>query len=430
MGGYIQNLLLILFEVICCSIFFETFGKKRYSAKFYVGQIFVLWVMCFAVAYTFSQNFFVRQIAGVLTYGIIMFWCISISIQKSIILSVFYIGILGVIDYVAYAVNNACYSKNILSEEYKEAESMMIILLSKSIVFLCVLLIRRRFGKRITNRLKSADWVKLLFIPTFTIIIIASVLVLFDSATLEKQTNILFVIAFGMIGMNVFVFLLVNDIVKREESIYENNLFRLQVENQAEMYRSVSENFEVQRKRTHEYKNQIICIESLLEKQEYGKLNEYVKTIFGKLELELDAINTNNIIVNAILNTKYQEAVRKGIVFVFKVNDLSAIGISDDDVVTLLSNLLNNAIEACEKCTTKKRIKLKFVNENGKVILSVKNTYCQPVTYENGTIISTKQSEYEEHGVGIKNIIKIVEKYGGSYVIKHDKEEFNFSIMI
>ena len=430
MGGYIQNLLLILFEVICCSIFFETFGKKRYTTKYYIGQILVLWCACFASAYVFSFNFFIRQIACVLVNGIIMFWCIDISIQKSIILAVFYMGILGVTDYAAYAVNNVFHTNNLIGEEYREAESILVILLSKSIVFLCVLLIRRRFGNKKTDRLKSVDWLKLLFIPVFTIIIIASTLALSDSAAAKTQTNILFVISFGMIGMNVFVFLLVNDIVKREERIHENNIFRLQVENQAKMYRSISENFEMQRKRTHEYKNQIICIESLLEKKEYNKLNEYVKTIFGQLDLELDAINTNNVIVNAILNTKYQEAVSKGIVFVFKVNDLSAICISDDDVVTLLSNLLNNAIEACEKCVTKKVIKLKFVNENNTLVLSVKNTYCQPVMRENGEIISTKPSEYREHGVGIKNIIKIVEKYDGSYVIKHDEEEFNFSIMI
>ena len=42
-------------------------------------------------------------------------------------------------------------------------------------------------------------------------------------------------------------------------------------------------------------------------------------------------INTNNVIVNAILNTKYQEMTDKGIVFAFRVNDLSKIGISDED---------------------------------------------------------------------------------------------------
>ncbi len=45
------------------------------------------------------------------------------------------------------------------------------------------------------------------------------------------------------------------------------------------------------------------------------------------------------------LNTKYQEAISKNIVFVFKVNDLSKIVIDDEDLVVILANLLNNAIE-------------------------------------------------------------------------------------
>ena len=56
----------------------------------------------------------------------------------------------------------------------------------------------------------------------------------------------------------------------------------------------------------------------------------------------------------------------------FRVNDLSQVKMKDEDVVTILLNLLNNAIEACEKCDDKKIIKLKFVNEDGVVIISVK----------------------------------------------------------
>ena len=44
-----------------------------------------------------------------------------------------------------------------------------------------------------------------------------------------------------------------------------------------------------------------------------------------------------------------EEAISKNIVFVFKVNDLSKIVIKDEDLVVILANLLNNAIEACEK---------------------------------------------------------------------------------
>lgn len=136
------------------------------------------------------------------------------------------------------------------------------------------------------------------------------------------------------------------------------------------------------------------------------------------------------MIVNAILNTKYQEAISKHIVFVFKVNDLSRIGIDDEDLVVVLANLLNNAIEACEKCEEKKIIKFKFMVEDELIILSVKNTYNQPLVYDNDEIRNSKTVEAEAHGVGIKNIIRIVEKYEGEYVIQHNKMEFYFSLII
>lgn len=140
-------------------------------------------------------------------------------------------------------------------------------------------------------------------------------------------------------------------------------------------------------------------------------------------------INTNNVIVNAILNTKYQEMTDKGIVFAFRVNDLSKIGISDEDVVTILANLLNNAIEACEECSGKKIIKLKFTCEKDRVIISVKNTYGRPIQYDKDEIVTSKVINPDEHGIGIKNIVSVIDKYNGSYVIQESGEEFYFSIV-
>lgn len=66
----------------------------------------------------------------------------------------------------------------------------------------------------------------------------------------------------------------------------------------------------------------------------------------------------------------------KGIVFIFQINDLSGIKMCDEDIVVILSNLLNNAIEACEKCSGKKFMKIEtMVKEKNNIIISVKNTY-------------------------------------------------------
>jgi len=315
-------------------------------------------------------------------------------------------------------------------KEHNYVEGVLVVLLGKTILFLCILFIRKQFGKKSTEMLVDTEWLRFLFFPVFTIAVISGMLSVFDHVETSQQANVLFIIAFGVAGMNIVVFYLINDIIEREMKLYENKVFQMQVKNQVNMYHSISENFGNQKRKTHEYKNQIVCIESLLAKKQYAELEEYVQSIYGNFNKELDAINTNNVIVNAVLNTKYQEAVDKGIVFVFRINDLSNIMISGDDIITILSNLLDNAIEACEKCIDKKVIKLKFVKENEAIVISVKNTFNHEIHYENGDIKTTKLSRVEEHGVGIKNVVRVIEKYGGSYVIKNHDKEFFFSIVI
>ena len=246
----------------------------------------------------------------------------------------------------------------------------------------------------------------------------------------EVQANVLYSISLGLVVMNIFVYFLINDIVTSEAKLHEKEILGLQFKNQIDMYRSISENYEIQKKKSHEFKNHILCIESLLKDHEYDKASKYVRNISNTFIGEKNVINTNHVIINAILNTKYQEAISKNIVFVFKVNDLSKIVIEDEDLVVILANLLNNAIEACEKCEEKKTIKLKFVIEENLIVLSVKNTCSNLIIYSGNEIKTSKKDEPEMHGIGIKNIIQIVEKYNGEYVIKNENNEFSFSIII
>lgn len=425
------ELLIIFFEVLCCKIFCEIFGKLRYKGLVNSVQLVLLEFGVLIAARGLSELFIIKQVVMVSLFALFMFWHMKINIKKSFILAVLYQAMLLSIEYLAYSINiELCSGSKIIGKKY-DLENVLVILLGKAIVFLCILVIKKQLGEKNTEILADTEWLKLLIFPVFTIIIIASMLSCFKYVETSEQTMLLFIGAFGLIGMNIVVFYLINDIVERETQLYESRIFRLQVKSQAEKYQSISDNFEKQKKRTHEYKNQIECMESLLAQKQYSKLEEYVKGICGRLDKELDAIDTNNIIVNAILNTKYQEAEENGIVFVLRVNDLSSLRFKDEDIVIILSNLLNNAIEACKKCDSNRRVlKLKFVKEDGMIKIGVRNTFNNPILYENGEIKSTKLVKTEEHGVGIKNIIEIIEKYDGSYVIKDENQEFYFSIII
>lgn len=431
MSDLFTEILIIFLEVLCCKIFFEIFAKLRNKGWINILQILLLEGSVFIAAGMLSKFFIIKQIVMASIFAIFMFWHVKISLKKSFALALLHQAMILSIDYLTYFISIELGLVGETAGGKYSLENVLVILLGKAIVFLCVLIIGRLLRGKSTEILVDIDWLKLLIFPVFTIIIIAAMISAFRNVETPEQITLVLISSFGMIGMNILVFYLLNDTVDRETQRHEDSIIRMQAKNQAEMYRSISENFDKQKKKIHEYKNQISCMEALVKRKQISKLEEYVKGIYDKLDKEMDAIDTNHIIVNAVLNTKYQEAEENRIVFVLRVNDLSGLRIEDEDIVTILSNLLNNAIEACKKCDIGKRIlKFKFVCEDGMIKIGVKNTFNHPIIYENGEMKSTKFIKAEEHGVGIRNMIEAIEKYNGSYVIKEDGQEFCFSIVI
>lgn len=302
-----QSILLMFIELMCCKIFFETFGKIRYKGWINILQfVLLLGSICF-LSYSFSGYFVIRQIAIILTVSIFMLWHVEISLRKSFVLAIMFDALLLALDYLIYMISRWIpLDSELLGQQYVIGRNL-VYLLGKATLFFIILVIRKKFGKKSMEMMLDTEWLRFLFFPVFTIVSISAMLSVFEYIQTVEQANLLAIIAFGMVGMNIVVFYLINDIVEREMKIHENKVFQIQARDQLEMYKSISENFDNQKRKTHEYKNQISCIESLLDKKQYSKLEEYVKKINGFLNNEPDTINTNNVIVNAILNTKYQE---------------------------------------------------------------------------------------------------------------------------
>ena len=276
--------------------------------------------------------------------------------------------------------------------------------------------------------LTAMEWARFTVFPAFTIVVLIALLTNFEIPKSSSQKNILLCIAFGLLVMNLMVFHLINDILKREALIRENRLLIERAKNETGMYRVISENYEKQRKREHEHKNQMAFIAALARSNKIDEINHYLKEYNEEMIENTDLINTNHVIVNAVLNSKYKEAREKGIVFVVKVNDLSELRIKDEDIVLILSNLLSNAIEASTE-SNEPVVKLKFIRECHQIIISVVNTLSKEPFIIGNKFITTKE-DTENHGIGIENIRETVEKYGGSCVIKYDESSFRFVILI
>ena len=431
MLNYVQGIVLTALEIICCKIFFESFGKKRYESS--LRNCFIIFstiISCYLIVLTFYNKFIIKQILVIVAIALFMSAYVKVKLIKAIVLSLLFQGLLLSIDYLTFWVNISLFKSIADINKSYLIDASMIVVMAKLVLFMTVVIIRKKTGDKTADVLSNADFLRFMFFPISTIFTIIALIDTSGNGANQRQNDVFLAISLCLACMNILLFYLINDILKREIRVRESDIFRLRAKNQTDTYRSISENFVKQRRRTHEYKNQILCIESLINTGNYEELKNYIKNISGHLSTELDYIKTNNVIVDAILNSKYRETLEKGIMFIFQLNDVSTLGIEDEDIVVILSNLLSNAIEACEKYSGKKVIKLKFIKEGDDIIISVKNTYNGELEIRDGEIQTSKLYDSDEHGIGIKNIIAVIEKYQGSYNIQNDKEEFYFSIML
>lgn len=377
MGNSINSVIIITIEMITCRMLYESFvvRKKNITDKVYNMSMVILIGVMFIISRILKTYIPVKLLAGMIAIVIYMYIMEQISIIKSAAIALIYYSVAIVLDYLIMLVMISIFGSLENVGNISETAGNSLIILSRAVFLLITIFLRQYSLRKNVNRVDVSNS---------------------DSYKLR-----------------------------------ENEVLKQQAAGQIELYRTVSENFDRQRRKTHEYKNQMLCIETLAENEEYDKLKSYVKSITGNLNRELDMIDTNNKIVNAVLNAKYHEAVDNNILMVFKINDLSGINISDEDIVQVLSNLLDNAIEAARQCDINHRlIKLKFTCEDAHTILSVSNTYkYEPQITDDGYMI-TRKEEKQEHGFGLRNVMAVLDKYNARHVIRCERGEFFFAMML
>ena len=426
---YVYGVIYTILYVMFCKMFIESFTKKRVLGKIYRFLILNGFIMIEYLQSIIFANIMLLKVIGIILCGTLFMWLyFEQKIIKIFILVLLYEGLCITTDYISLSMVGHFFIHVQREQLLSPAMNLLMGCLSQILLFFIILGIGRYFANNSASMLTELEWIRFTIFPVFTMGSIMAMLADFDTTVSIRQKDVLLYIAFGMLIINVLVFYLIHDILEREKQIREDKLFRERVKNETRMYHQISANYDMQCKREHEYKNQIMVISALVQKRKLEDLDRYLNKACDEIEHKTDCIDTNNVIVNAILNTKYREAKQKDVVFVLKVNDLSNLPITDEDVVVILSNLLNNALEACEKCNDK-ILKIKFIKENEQIVISVVNSFDGNILVVNGNYCSSKD-DLSIHGMGIKNVKEVVGKYGGTCVVRHDNYMFHFIIFI
>ena len=190
------------------------------------------------------------------------------------------------------------------------------------------------------------------------------------------------------------------------------------------------------RKVRHEMKNHMANIKGLAGAGEYGEIEDYVRRMDETMqELEYKYV-TGNAVTDVIINDKCRRAEKAGIRFDADFRYGGEIPVFDMGII--LNNLLDNAIEACEKLETGKGfIHLSLKQKKQFLLLEVENSFdgTVPVQTDGGLALpTTKQSILPgiiaEHGIGLENVRDVAEKYFGGVNIKVKGDVFHVTVML
>lgn len=202
----------------------------------------------------------------------------------------------------------------------------------------------------------------------------------------------------------------------------ENRLLSAYMDTVGEFYRGIQKRVEASRRYRHDLAKHIQTLEALLAGRED---EDEVRTYMEGLKNEYEKLEKKRFcrdeILESVLDMKADQCRQQGIPLEIFVEDHFYTEIEEADMVGLLCNLLDNAIEANERCAEEERkgIWFRMGKEKEKINIEIENC----ISSEEEFNFITKKSKKSEHGIGTKIITGLIEKYQGNREIKEDKQK-------
>lgn len=199
-----------------------------------------------------------------------------------------------------------------------------------------------------------------------------------------------------------------------------------------ERIRQVEQFYRQVRELKHDMRGHLTNLKGLARTGEYGSLEDYIGKIDDSIsELELTA-RTGNPVTDVIVGDTQQKCHKLGVEFKADFHYPASGGYDAFDVGIILQNLLQNALEACEKTGWDRR----FIELSGKgrgrfFLVEVRNSFEGGVSFgPDGLPVTTKAGDTSMHGIGLANVRREAEKYMGEVEIKAENHKFSVAVLL
>lgn len=243
--------------------------------------------------------------------------------------------------------------------------------------------------------------------------LIALTIILWMYGNLEFSGNFhIIIITICISALSILELILFYNIFKNSIAEAEKDKLLYQYEIGSKYYSQINDILEEMRIIKHNLKNSLIIIDTYNKTNQKEKLQKYVDELLCETNVfVVPQIDEENIITS-YLSYKAEQAKSNEIKVDVENNLTNSIKIDKTDICQVIGNIMDNAIEANSK-NINKYIKILLYNKDNYMIIKSENPTKEPLFKKDNEILTTKKDS-KNHGLGLKSIKKIAEKYEGT----------------
>lgn len=313
-----------------------------------------------------------------------------------------------------------------LNEIYQENEFSSItgLFACRILCFIIVLAFENYSHIKKGVEIPISNWFSLFFIPLGSFYIIINILLISADKGYSVAVSLLV-----LMGINIIAFQLYNSLSRFYEEKIQRLLLQQQNENYLKQMEAMNKSYESVRSVRHDIKNHLIALEMYIKQDKTEEAVDYIHKIIDASYGDKTLVQSGNIEIDSILNYKIEEARAKNIDIDLEIKIPTKLGIDTLDIVGILGNLIDNAINANLRLKEGRKISIHLKYSKNLFFITVQNTFDGKVLYQNNKIATTHRDK-EKHGIGLNNVNSIISKYDGTIDISHEDKIFKVDILL
>ncbi len=402
-----------LFRVYVMFRFSNAFFKeKKVKTKLIILSFFGYFLIN-SIGYMVLPNILINILTNVIPYFLVNHVYKS-KLRTRLLVSVIGYSVSVFIDIGIFSVETIFKVKTIVVSS-GVATSLMI--------FLAELLYEYYIAKpEENNELKIRQLILVIFVPVGSVFIGLKSMNYSDKNYLV-ESMILFLI-------NAVVFQMYESLKKAEKEKYEKLMLEQQNISYINQINIRNESEEKIRILKHDMKNHLYKIKNLASQDKTDEINSYADSMLESVNNSIEMCDSGNYDVDSIVNLKLSKAWNEGAKIHLAVTVPKTLNIDSFDLNRILGNLFDNVLDAILKAENK-IIYFKLSYEKGIVYICLRNTFNGQLKFkENNDLMSIKSNHSETHGLGLKSIKSVIEKYNGEFEYECEENVFSVYIMM